>query len=313
MNALECIERISNTSLASSDLQYCFLDEHKLPFQANGLPARSNDSSTFVSLDKLILSDKLSRFTAVAVSIQASKICAVDIDHCLKKQNDFTTISDIGKDILNIFNGFGYVESSFSGFGVRILFMQPCIADYKTKYYLKNKNISVEYYQWDQPGRYVSVTGNKYRDQGINGNEHIDVITAFLDKYMKRAHELKTSEDPLVKDSRSIDVMMKKVKAMYLTNFDFQELWFNRAPGHGSNESERDYHLVAELYEHVSKDPEKIMQIFKESPFYKSKDSEHIYKFNRSDNKYFWYLFNIIRGKTDSEDDPAIAKDRKCT
>lgn len=295
MNALECAERIARTSLISSNLKYCLMDKNKLPYQITGLPARSNDSSTFVDFEQIITCPKLESYQSLAVSVQASKICAVDIDHCLEKENDFSTMSDIAKDILNMFKDFGYVESSFSGLGIRILFRQPCVSDYKKNYYLKNSKINVEYYQFDQPGRYVSLTGNCYIDNNIDCDEdHSDVIVAFLEKYMKRPFQIDLNNNVTYKDERTVDDLMKKVKYLYLTNSSFQSLWFDHAPGHGSNESERDYRLVAELYENVTKDPNKILDIFKRSKFYLSKDNEHTYKFNRDNNKYFWYLYNVI-------------------
>ena len=295
MNALDCIERIATTSLANANLKFCLIDENKLPFQITGLPARSNDDSTFVDFEKLLECPKLEKYHAVGISVQASKICAVDIDHCLTVKDDFSTMSDTAKDIVEMFKDFGYIESSFSGLGVRILFRQPCIPDYKKNYYLKNSKISVEYYQYDQPGRYVSLTGNVYIDHDVNFKEdHTNVIVEFLDKYMKRPFQLDLENATTYVDERPIEKLMNNVKYRYLTDSSFQDLWFDRAPGHGSNESERDYRLVAELYEHVTKDPHKILELFKKSKFYLSKDSEHVYKFNRDNNKYFWYLYNII-------------------
>ena len=295
MNALDCIERIANTSLAKANLQFCLIDENKLPYQITGLPARSNDDSTFVDFDKLLTCSKIDKYRAVGISVQASKICAVDIDHCLSVENDFSTMSDVAKDIVDMFKDFGYIEASFSGLGIRILFRQPCIPDYKTLYYLKNSKIHVEYYQYDQPGRYVSLTGNTFIDNDVNvKDDHTDVIVKFLDKYMKRPFQLNLTTSTNVVDDRPIEKMMSLVKYCYMTNSSFQSLWFDKAPGHGSNESERDYRLVAELYENVTKDPNKILELFKKSKFYLSKDREHQYKFNRENNKYFWYLFNII-------------------
>src|SRR5574344_2529348 len=244
MSAIDCLERISNTSLMLSDLQYCLLDSNKLPFQINGEPARSNDNSTFVSYEKLLSCNNLDYYTGVAISVQASNVCAVDIDHCLLKPNNFTTMSDLAKDVVNMFKEFGYVESSFSGLGIRILFNQACIKDYKQNYYLKNSKLGLEYYQFDQPGRYVSVTGNYFINNGLDcKSDHTDIIKAFLEKYMKRPFKvLSNTNSSFEKDSRSIDLLMNKVKYKYLTDTAFQDLWFDPAPGHGSNESERDYH-----------------------------------------------------------------------
>ena len=87
---------------------------------------------------------------------------------------------------------------------------------------------------------------------------------------------------------------MKIVKQKYMTNVTFQNLWFDKAPGHGSNESERDYQLVATLFEDVTRDPDKILELFMRSNFYKTKDRSHVFKFTRDNYRYFWYLFRTI-------------------
>lgn len=292
MSALDCIERITETSLVSSGLKFCLINDQKLPFQTNGMPARSNDSSTFVDLEDLLLCKNLEDYSGIGISVQASEICAIDIDHCLFAKNDFSTMSDLAKDIVNMFKDFAYVEASFSGFGIRILTRQQCIPDYKRLYYLKNSKLHVEYYQYDQAGRYVSLTGNCLIDNNIDDYKHFDVVQEFLSKYMKRAHELIETQSLTEVDDRPIEQLMNIVKAKYRKDNFFQDLWFDKAPGHGSNESERDYKLVATLYEDVTHDPLKILELFKMSTFYKTKDREHIYKFTRDNHKYFWYLYN---------------------
>lgn len=294
MSALECIERIVETSLVSSNLKFCLIDGNKLPFQINGMPARSNDSSTFVDFEELLTCKNIANYEGVGISVQASEICAVDIDHCLTVANDFSTMSDLAKDIVEMFKDFAYIEASFSGFGIRILTRQQCMPDYKKKYYLKNSKIKLEYYQYDQAGRYVSLTGNYFVDNNIDDFNHYDVIEEFLNKYMKRPHEISDEIPNIENDSRSIDELMKIVKRKYLHEVRFQNLWFDPAPGHGSNESERDYELIAMLYESITQDPNKILELFMRSKFYQTKDRQHIYKFTRDNHKYFWYLYRVI-------------------
>lgn len=295
MSALDCIDRVSETSLVSAGLKFCLIDNQKLPFQINGQPARSNDSSTFVDLQDLLLCDHIEKYDGIGISVQASEICAVDIDHCLSEKNDFSTMSDLAKEIVDMFKDFAYVEASFSGFGIRILTRQQCVPDYKRFYYLKNSKIHLEFYQYDQAGRYVSLTGNCLYDNDIDDFKHYDVIKEFLDKYMKRQHEFIERPLSAEHDNRSLDELMKIVKGKYHRDNAFQNLWFDPAPGHGSNESERDYKLVATLYEDVTTDPDRILEVFMQSTFYKTKDKFHIYKFTRDNYKYFWYLFNSIR------------------
>lgn len=294
MSALDCIDRIADTSLVNSKLKFCLIDGNKLPFQINGQPARSNDNSTFVDFASLLQCQNLELYEGIGISVQASEICAVDIDHCLDVANDFSTMSDLAKEIVDMFKDFAYVEASFSGFGIRILTRQQCMPDYKRKYYLKNSKIHLEYYQYDQAGRYVSLTGNCFIDNNIDDFSHFDVIEAFLEKYMKRPHELNENTNATFKDDRSIEQLMKLVKAKYRKDNQFQDLWFDNAPGSGSNESERDYKMVATLYEDITQDPNRILELFMQSKFYKTKDYKHIHKFTRDNYKYFWYLFRVI-------------------
>ena len=75
----------------------------------------------------------------------------------------------------------------------------------------------------------------------------------------------------------------------------FQNLWFTNAPGSGKDESERDYHLVAYLFENVTQDHDMIKQIFEQSNFFKTKDYKHVYKWTNQNGRYFEYLYNTIR------------------
>ena len=40
----------------------------------------------------------------------------------------------------------------------------------------------------------------------------------------------------------------------------------------------------------------KAKEVFEMSPFFKSKDRKHVYKWERSDHRYFNYLYNVISG-----------------
>ena len=80
------------------------------------------------------------------------------------------------------------------------------------------------------------------------------------------------------------------------TNKSFQDNWFDKAPGSGSNESERDFFLLKFIFENISNDKNKSKELFEQSPFFKSKDRKHKYKWERSDNRYFNYLYNVISG-----------------
>ena len=96
-------------------------------------------------------------------------------------------------------------------------------------------------------------------------------------------------------ETRSFEDLMKIVRCHYLRNMNFQDLWFTTAPGSGKDESERDYHLVAYLFENVTQDKDLLKQIFESSRFFKTKDSKHLYKWTNQNYRYFNYLYDRIR------------------
>ena len=302
MNALDTIEKILTTSLVTADLRYCLVTDKKLPVRIDGIAAKPNVESDFVSLDDLLLCTNISSYAGVGISIQASRICAIDVDHCFKQPNDLASADSRAIDILERFKNIAYCEFSFSGTGLRVLFRQPIIDDYSSKYYIKNDRLGIEFYQPTRSYRYVTVTGNAIHDNLIDtiqtdmlNVDEINVTKSFLDTYMQRPIrklvEVKTDSA----ETKSFEELLQQTKYLYLTNSHFQDFWFAQAPGSGKDESERDYFLLAFLYENVTQDKELLRQIFETSPYFKSKDSHHIYKWENQDHRYYNYVYNAIR------------------
>lgn len=295
MSILDVIEKVANTQLINANLKYCLVDTSKHPFRIDGLPARPNNVDDFVEFTELLESEKLTNFAGIGISIQASDVCAIDVDHCFERANDITSADDRAKYCLDLFKNIGYCEFSFSGTGLRILFKHPIIEDYSSKYYIKNEKYKVEYYQPSKSFRYVTITGNVIYDNNIESSDDFDdTLYEFLNKYMERqfvSHSVYTNET----EDRTYEELMQLVKRHYRKNMVFQNLWFTNAPGSGKDESERDYHLVAYLFENITQDRDLIKQIFETSEFFKTKDSHHIYKWNNQNFRYFNYLYDTIR------------------
>lgn len=295
---LDTIEKVANTQLIKADLKYCLVDNSKHPFKIDGLPARPNNVDDFVTFEELLESDKLSEFAGIGISVQASNICAIDVDHCFEIPNDITSADERAKDCLTLFKNIGYCEFSFSGTGLRILFKHPIIDDYALKYYIKNEKYKIEYYQPNKSFRYVTITGNVIYDNSIdNQNNFDDILYTFLNKYMERQftnHSVYTDEI----ETKTYEELMQIVKRQYKKDMTFQNLWFTKAPGSGKDESERDYHLVAYLFEHITQNKSLIKQIFETSEFFKTKDFKHICKWNNQNFRYFNYLYDNIRRRT---------------
>lgn len=302
MSALDCIERLSKTSIYK-DLRYCLVSEDKIPYKIDNTKASPNKIEDFVDFNMLLTSNYLLDKKGVGISVQFSNICGVDIDHCFSTPNDFSSGDARAIDIFNLFKDFSYIEFSFSGTGMRILFRTEDIVDYRLKYLIKNSKNQVEYYQpyyGDEKisYRYLTLTGNTIIDKDIEKpikQADRERLYLFLDKYMKREKTLvKSSENEIIKDNRSIEDLMKKVRILLLKDYSFQDNWFKKAPGSNSNESERDYWLISELYHNVTKDPDRLIEIFEKSDFYKSKDYKHKYKWHNNNYRYFKLIYENI-------------------
>ena len=294
MSALDSIYNITNTFLVENDLKYCFIDDDKLPFTYKGMPARSNHSEDFVSLGDLVTSKKVNKYVGVGISIQASNISAIDVDKCFKEPFNLESGDERANEILDFFKDKTYCEFSFSGKGLRIILTNDLIEDYNKKYYIKNSKNGIEFYQPGPSYRYVSLTGRAIYNNKVN-KLNCDIIQ-FLDKYMCRK-PAKVVQTIANEKEESIDVLLKKTKYYSFKNIFFQELWFGKAPGSGSNESELDFDIVRFLYTYVTTNKEQIRQLFELSPYYKTKDSKHIYKWKTGNYRYLNFMYSkLIEG-----------------
>lgn len=294
-NSLETLSKIIDNIEFATLLKYCLVDQDKKPHKIDGSLCRPNHVEDFVSLDELITCNKLTEYSGIGISIQASNIFAIDIDKCFSIANDITSGSTQVKDILDKFKDVAYCEFSFSGTGLRILFFYELIDDYSQKYFIKNTKRGIEFYQPSNSFRYVTLTGNKLSTICKTDKKLENVVTQFLDTYMLREVTTQHVVKNTCVSEKTIDELMTDVKKLYLTNFRFQDLWFGNAPGSGRNESELDYQLLSMIYEHITQDYEMIKEIFEASNYFLSKDKKHLYKWTSSDNRYFKYVYNQIR------------------
>lgn len=296
---IETLNNIINTDNEGLlQLKYCLVTKDKLPYRIDEILARSNHSEDFVNIQEIISNLEninIENYKGVGISIQASNICAIDVDHCFSSPFDITSGDERAQQLINKFKDLAYIEFSFSGTGLRILFKSNLIESYSDKYYIKNKNNSIEYYQPNNSYRYVTVTG-KFIYNNLIKNIDNDIIIDFLNEYMKKIIK---SYDSIITtnevETRTYEQLMKIVKYKYLKDYSFQDLWFTKAPGSGKDESERDYHLVAYLYENITQDKNLLKQIFESSEFFKTKDWKHINKWKNQNGRYFNYLYDTIR------------------
>lgn len=295
MDIFETINNILDSNLIHSNLKFCLVDDRKRPFKCDATPARPNIEQDFVDFEMLLQCTSLDSYAGIGISVQASQVCAIDVDHCFSIPFDISSADERAKDVIERFKKTAYCEFSFSGTGLRVLFRTTLIDNYSDKYYIKNESKAIEYYQYGKSYRYVTVTGMKIVDNAITFNQSINQdLVKFLDDYMTKP--VKTSQKiKEVIETRSFDELMNVVKFHYFKNMTFQNLWFNPAPGSGKDESERDYHLVAYLFENVTQDSDLLKQLFEQSPFFKSKDFKHMQKWTNQNGRYFDYLYNNVR------------------
>lgn len=296
MSAVDTLTSIVNSELVNYDFRYCFVNRSKIPYRPDGFEARTNVVTDFVTLNELMDSPMLTRkrIVGIGVSIQASNVCAIDIDDCFAESFNFDSVDERGKEILELFEDVAYCEFSFSGHGMRILFLHDIIKNYNERYYIKNSKLNIEYYQPSESNRFVTVTGKYIRNNPIQHATNIDIaLNQFLEQYMVRPQ--KSKKVLATMNDIDFESAMNKVTRLYIVNSKFQSLWFSTAPGSGYDESERDYQIVAMLYENVTTNEDMIRQLFETSPYFQSKDEDHLRKWTNNDYRYFKYMYSHLR------------------
>lgn len=297
MSALDTLSSILETSIANVDLKCCFVTADKRPVRFDGVGARPNIASDFVDLYTLSLQDRIVDYAGIGISIQASGISAIDVDHCFLKPFEISSADNRAIDILSRFGDIAYCEYSFSGTGLRVLFKSSIIDDYSDIFFIKNERKQVEYYQPSKSYRYVTVTGKWIFDNKI---ARIDdtVLHKFLVDYMQKPKAImqrSTTMVPDFDDERSIAELIVITKRLYYSDMQFQNIWFGIAPGSGKNESELDFALLNFIFEKITKNEEKIRAIFELSPYFKSKDWKHKKKWYAQEYRYFKFVYGAIR------------------
>ena len=302
MNAIDYLMNISsNEHLSKYPFKYCLASKSKIPFTVEGKLAHPNNSRDFVDLDKLINCKSLDKYAGIGISIQASNICAIDVDHCFKEKYDITSGDSRAKDILKMFKDIAYIEFSFSGKGLRILFSTSNIDNYEDKYYIKNTKTGIEYYQPANSARYVTLTGKTIYDNSLYLMSNTQILFDFLNKYMLKnikANKIENNENvENLTETRSLEQLMKIVRKKYVDEPFFQEMWFNTEHyliNGLSQESDSDFALLKYLYEKVTKDETLLRLVFEQSPYFKSKDTKHLKKWSHNNYRYYNFMFKRL-------------------
>lgn len=302
MSALDCIERLYYTNIPLENLKYCLVDKNKNPYRIDGSRASVNKYDDFVSIENLIGARNIDEWSGLGISIQASDVIAIDLDHCCSTPLEISSCNERAMDIIDMFKDFAYIEFSFSGKGIRIIFRDEMISPYKESYYIKNSKIGVEYYQpkfdGEASNRFVTITGNAIYNNNLSSHEsHKDTIITFLDKYMRRSTHTNDKEIVSTSETRDLNILLSITKKWAIVNQSFQDDWFKdgiHPTTANPDESERDFRIIEFLYFHVTQDMDMVKKLFEESIFFKTKDSAHIRKWNYNDCRYFKWQFSQV-------------------
>lgn len=120
----------------------------KVPYQANGFPARTNDSRTWCSFDDAVATYEANsaRYSGIGfVFTDKDEYCGIDLDYCI----DGGVIDEWAKSVIERFGS--YTEYSPSGNGIHVLAKGKKPTD-------KCKKGKIEIYEC---GRYFTVTGQQ--------------------------------------------------------------------------------------------------------------------------------------------------------
>ena len=236
-------------------------DKGKLPFDARtGKMARANDPSTFTSfvtalenVSKYYTFDENGRPMGGLGLGVFNGYSAIDIDGCIEEDGK---LSPLAVDVVEFCAS--YTEISPSGKGIRIILKTETPLN-KDTHYVNNRKLGLEIYLSDQTNKYVTITGEVIRPYEIR---EVD-ISYILEKYMQKSGSVSTP----TAQTFSIEDFPHDKK--------LNELWFQKAPGSGSNESELDLALCNKLAFYLKGDFVAINNAFVSSPYYQSKDKEH--------------------------------------
>ena len=153
----------------------------KVPYNPKtGALARTNEPDTFADFPTVMKAYAMGGFDGIGYRVSEG-IGAIDIDHCIREDG---SLNDVAASILGIFSD-AYFERSPSGSGLRGFFrLSPDFIYDKTVYYINNRKHGLEVYLPGTTNRFVTVTGDVYRNGRVVRND--EALQETLDTFMKR-------------------------------------------------------------------------------------------------------------------------------
>ena len=208
---------------------------------------------------------------------------AIDLDHWLNDEGKLLLddFSKIVSDIVKSLNT--YTEKSPSGTGLHLYFkikgMKMNPEEFSKKYYTnrrinKETNQGIEVYLSGMTKKYLTITGDKLGQKDFR-EITFEELEPILEKYMKRFSSVKTNNPSIVTNQG--DFLKIGLEKDNLLNDLFNDT------SHNGNESEEDMRLLTKLSYYCNKDSQAIREAFESSPYFRTKDEEHLQKWNRED------------------------------
>ncbi len=169
----------------------------KVPYNPrNGRLAKTNEPETFTDFNTAMKTFAMGGYDGIGYRVSEG-IGAIDIDHCIREDG---SLNDVAASILGFFPD-AYFEKSPSGTGLRGFFrLSPDFAYDKTIYYINNRKHGLEVYLPGVTNRFVTVTGDVFRQGSVTRND--EALQATLDTFMKRDNPV---SGPAVEPSSYLD------------------------------------------------------------------------------------------------------------
>lgn len=236
----------------------------KVPYNPKtGRLAKTNEPNTFTDFPTAMKTFAMGGYDGIGYRVSEG-IGAIDIDHCIREDG---SLNDVAASILGFFPD-AYFERSPSGTGLRGFFrLSPDFAYDKTQYYINNRKHGLEVYLPGVTNRFVTVTGDVYRNGTVSRND--EALQAILDTFMRRSNRIDIStieacsylDDEAVITHASASEQGDKFKMLY--SGDWSE-------GYDS-QSDADMALVSILAFWCGNVAEQIDRIFRSSKLMRAK------------------------------------------
>ena len=256
-----------------------FLKESKSYQVKEDYYSKSNDETRFNHLDKVL--PLTSSKYGIGFGI-FDTFGAIDLDHGLNEEGKFI-LDDFSKIVGEVVKSLNtYTEKSPSGTGLHLYFkikgMKMTPEEFSKKYYTnrrinKETNQGLEIYLSGMTKKYLTITGNKLGEREFR-EISFEELEPILEKYMKRFSSIKETPSIVTNQEDSLKIGLEKDSLLI-------DLYNDTS--HNGNESEEDMRLLSKLAYYCNKDSQAIRQAFETSPFYMTKDEEHLQKWKRED------------------------------